>query len=127
MDFQTISHLANFLEDLGLGKNIAETGIICYEVHTNAENYKYDDFVTGICQQWKNRELDWLQVQGDGISDEYMTGKRSARGHIRWAWQAIMEAMWPKPSAVEIAPFGDEYFYKALNMTEEGNLLCKKL
>ena len=33
-----------FLEDLGLGKNIVKTGTICYEVHTNADNYKYDDF-----------------------------------------------------------------------------------
>ena len=111
------------MEDLGLGTNIVKEGSICHEVHTSSDT-KYTKFVGGICSTWKKKNIDWLQVQGDGISDEYMESKRSARGHIRWAWQAIMDAMWPKQSMFENSPFGDEY-YERLNMLEEGQKLCK--
>ena len=129
-DFQTISHLGMFMEDLGLGKNIAESGIMCHEVHTNSNaDYKKSDFVKGICETWLRKSgvktPDWLQVQGDGISDEYMTGEHSARGDLRWAWQAIQEAMWPKQSSFEISPFGDKYTTK-LKLKMHGKKLCRR-
>jgi hypothetical protein len=128
-DFQTISHLGMFMEDLGLGKNIAESGIMCHEVHTNSNaDYKKSDFVKGICKAWlgkdKMKKPDWLQVQGDGISDEYIFGEHRARGDLRWAWQAIQEEMWPKQSSFENSPFVDKGI--TMKLRRYGNTLCKR-
>ena len=60
-----------------------------------------------VCKTWKMKKIDWLQVQGDGISDEYMSENRMAMGNLRWAWQCLTEAMWPKQSIYESIPFGD--------------------
>ena len=86
-------------------------------------------FCKGICKRGFEKSgvktPDWLQVQGDGISDEYMTGEHSARGDLRWAWQAIQEAMWPKQSSFEISPFGDKYTTK-LKLKMHGKKLCRR-
>jgi hypothetical protein len=122
-DFQIITHHGMFLEDLGLGKNIPTAGMICHEIHTlSSTNINF--FINSVCKTWKMKKIDWLQVQGDGISDEYMSENRMAMGNLRWAWQCLTEAMWPKQSIYEFIPFGDGGEYNATYMKKEGMKLC---
>ena len=45
-------------------------------------------------------------------------------GNLRWAWQALTEAMWPKPSKYEVSTFGGESYQKD-EMEKQGIKLCK--
>ena len=122
-DFQIITHHGMFLEDLGLGKNIPQPDTICHEIHT-LQLFNYENFLNRVCKFWKHKKIDWLQVQGDGISDEYISGEHTAMGNLRWAWQALTEAMWPRPSKYEVSAFGGKYYQKD-EMEKQGIQLCK--
>ena len=85
-----------------------------------------EDFVRAVCLQTQKKRADWLQVQGDGISDEYIGESNEARGDIRFAWQAMSEAMWSTRSSAEInEPFGGDNVYEKMALREHGEALCR--
>ena len=97
-----------FLEDLGLGKNAAGAHI--------AANHA------------KQKDVDWLQVQGNGISDEYIAETNEARGDLHFAWQALSRAMSPLRSPAEIdGPLGGDVVYKGMTLQKHGKALCQGL
>ena len=125
-DFFTQSHFGMFMEDVGFGKNVYKKAN-CYEVRGSLTGY--NEFVSSICKAWggnrtqKKDRVDWLQLQGEGFSDEYVEGERSPRGDLRYAWQAIMEAMWTRPSEHETNHFGGQD-YDAMDLKSQGIALC---
>jgi hypothetical protein len=125
-DFTVTTHAAMFLEDLGLGRNDAKVKITATH-HTNGGRCgaNLDRFVRSICNHARRKDVDWLQVQGDGVSDEYIAETNEARGDMRFAWQALSEAMWPKPSPAEkLTRFGGDGVYDGMQLQEHGNALC---
>jgi hypothetical protein len=126
-DLSLTTHAGMFLEDLGLGKNDLRLPHMA-EWHTNSQGGggpRLEDFVRSVCLQVQKKVVDWLQVQGDGISDEYIGETNEARGDIRFAWQAMSEAMWPKRSDAEIeVPFGGDNVYAGMALREHGEALC---
>ena len=129
-DFSISAHVSMFMDELGFGIN-ARTNPSVAEVHTN-EPFTKSEFVPIVCDGWKSKRVTWLQVQGDGISDEYHKKKwppwqdlpiRSPQGDIRWAWMAMTEKFWPTPSVHEKYPFGDSYYHD-LKLAEDGEKIC---
>ena len=114
----------NVPEDLGLGKNIAQAHITT-NFHTNGESSNAMEFVQSVCNHADKKDIDWLQVQGNGISDEYIAETNEARGDLRFAWQALSEAMWPLPSAAEVdIPFGGDRVYEGMALLKHGKAMC---
>ena len=127
-DFAISAHVSMFMDELGFGINAGRNPSVT-EVHTN-EPFTKSQFVPLICDGWKSKRVAWLQVQGDGISDEYHKTKwspnfrfRSPQGDVRWAWMAMTEKFWPSPSVHEKYPFGDSYYHD-LKLADDGEKLC---
>ena len=129
-DMSMTTHAAMFLEDLGLAKNVPRASHMA-GWHTNSQGGTgpgLEGFVQSVCYQAWKKTADWLQVQGDGISDEYIGETSEARGDLRFAWQSLSEYMWPVRSAAEIdAPFGSDNVYKGMALREHGEDMCAKL
>ena len=126
-DFSVTTHAGMFLEDLGLGKNVARAHIAS-NFHTNGgRGSKLANFVQSVCNHAHQKDVDWLQVQGNGISDEYIAETNEARGDIRFAWQALSEAMWPLQSAAEInRSSGENSLYHGIMLRNYGEDMCAK-
>jgi len=129
-NFDLKAHHNMFMDELGFGINVAETPNVV-EVHTN-QPYPSSSFVHLVCSGWKDPRKFWVQVQGDGISDEYHKKKwpwwkdlpiRSPQGDVRWAWMAMAEKFWKFPSVHEVDHFGDKV-YDDLKLSEDGERLC---
>ena len=99
------------------------------------------DATRKICDAWqagrqkgvkadsmKHAQHMWLQVQGNGVCDEYFFGTEdrpwnTPRGDYRYMWMALQEAMYPEPTAAENMPFGDEV-YRELGLRKAGERMC---
>ena len=129
-----------FMEELGVAVNRGKSAHSpVLNIQTSASKPRLEGdwgFLTQICYAWqakihglsRGEKFDWISVHGPGITDASPTKKSFvARGDLRYAWQALVEFMWPNPSDAEIAsPLGrdDGGAYAQMNMRAAGELLC---
>ena len=101
-DSSILVHHAMYLEDLGLGVNdpskpASFTKLVHTHIATNGVDMTVAEFLCTLC----NNRAQWLQIQGYGISDEYVSERGIVRGDLARTWWQYLAAKFPVPSIYE--------------------------
>jgi hypothetical protein len=128
-DLQMLTHHALMMALLQFGRNVEEEDNVIDENHLGVWTDAKTDVAQHFCGHWHNRTTEWIQVQGDGVSDEYLEEGRRANGEEAYVWKALQAAFWPVPTEYEDYKDGSTDVFKdpvveRMGLREVGLRLC---